>query len=475
MEAWVPLFDIFLNSPTPESEASRWLQQSFTTSTTTSTSTSSFLSLLSKPVDVAVINNSSDSAPTSSPHQLKCIMWIQTLPNAVQSRILSFLRVDSRRFCKKDLCLLANNILRGNQQLDFWVKKAAHNLLDVVSESNYNWVSSLSLESSDVDQVEEEFETLPSWLQNLNNAPSPILPWLPISYDELRSCDVRSTFVDDKQDDNCPMEVEEGGDSNGMEVENATVHLEDVPLDGEIQRKAISLKAQIVQFESTSKTISLANEICQLFSFNGGQEEGRGGSDPLAVFSLMEPWEADDETASILLSHLSSGGGEDILWQCQVLCAIILPKMLVLSDPASRVLVKATVDFCKLHQKASVDALLFPVIFRKEGINTHVCDVVTRIFRECLHTAHVSSFCQKLLCGEQASRRLVYLPSHRYLISDDLVWTESLFTLFQNILNHNVYLTEDSIDHLVTVAQKMADSIWEDALCCLERQSAQDA
>ncbi|KAF9614009.1 hypothetical protein IFM89_014809 [Coptis chinensis] len=451
MEAWVPLFNIFLNSPTPESEASFWFQHPFNSSTTTTnTSTCLFLSLLSKPIDVAIINSSSTPTSTSLPaHHSKSVMWIQTLPNAVQMRILSFLRVERRRFCKKELCSLANNILKENQELDFWVKKAACNLLDVVSDSSYDWVSGMSLEDCDVDQVEEEFESLPSWLKSLNNAPSSVLPWLPIICDELRASKLSSSFVDEKVDENSLMEVE--GEGKEMEDKSSSVYIENVPIDDEVQRKATCLKTEVVSFESTSKTIGLADEIRRL-CFPDGKG---GGGYPFVVLGLIEPWEADDETASILLSHLTSGEGEDILWQCQVLCAVILPKMLVLSGPASRVLMSATIEFCKLHQKASVDALLFPLLLCKDGINNPICEVVTRIIRECLHPPHVSSFCQKLVSKEHERRRLVYIPRHQWLMTDELVWTESLFTLFQNILNHNVYLTQDTVDRLVSVVQQL--------------------
>jgi len=120
------------------------------------------------------------------------------------------------------------------------------------------------------------------------------------------------------------------------------------------------------------------------------------------------------------------------------------------------VLVAAITEYCKLHQKAAVYALLFPLIFRREGINNPICDVITRIIRECLHPAHVSAFCQKLFCGEKDVRRVICLPCHQHLLSNELVWTESLFNLFQIILNHNVHLTQDSIDHIVYQAQQLA-------------------
>ncbi|KAM0974828.1 hypothetical protein EV2_018448 [Malus domestica] len=96
MEQWVPLFDIFLTSPTPEPEASAWINQSFSASSSSATpiTTGSFLLLLMKPLD--------------------SIVFIQTLPNMVQSRILSFLDFERQGFCGRDLARLARTVLSGS-------------------------------------------------------------------------------------------------------------------------------------------------------------------------------------------------------------------------------------------------------------------------------------------------------------------------------------------------------------------------
>uniref|UniRef100_A0A5B6YT70 Uncharacterized protein n=1 Tax=Davidia involucrata TaxID=16924 RepID=A0A5B6YT70_DAVIN len=148
---------------------------------------------------------------------------------------------------------------------------------------------------------------------------------------------------------------------------------------------------QILTFEFSSKTENLANEISQLCC--------EGGGDSLTVLGLIEPWKVDDETASILISHLSDGSEEELGWSSHVLCSTVLPKLLVLRHPSSCVLVTATIQYCNLHQKAAVYALLFPLILQADGINNPIFVVITRIIKEGLHPAHVSPFCQKLLCG----------------------------------------------------------------------------
>ncbi|XP_043718911.1 uncharacterized protein LOC122666882 [Telopea speciosissima] len=455
MEKWVPLFDIFLNSPSPEGEASLWLQQSFDASAPTSTITAnSFLSLLSKPCDTTVIDPSPSSSAPSSSFPSKRVMWIQTLPNAIQSRILSFLAVENRRFCARDLTALATNILEGHSELDFWVKRAALNLLDSITSLN-----SCSSSYSVSDTLEEkEFRALPDWLQDMTNATGSLLPWLPLSPAELNSTTLSRCSADGSpnQDEDSFIKVDERMEEDGSNAIQSSAGIKlvspaDAPLDPEIQKRAAFFKARLLNFESTSKTVNLANEIRQLYFDQGG------GRVSLTVLGIIEPWEADEETASILLSHLSKGVDEDFAWSGQVLCSVVLPKLLVINEPASRVLVTATIEYCKLHQRAAVDALLFPLILCKEGINSPICDVVTRIIRECLHPAHVSAVCQKLLCREEDARQFVCLPCHRSLISNKLVWTEPLFTFFQNILNHNVHLTQDSVNHLVSVVGELAD------------------
>ncbi|KAM7512966.1 hypothetical protein LguiB_011841 [Lonicera macranthoides] len=440
MESWVPLLDTFLNSTCPETEASLWLQQSFNPSSNTTT-TNSFLSFLAKPTDVIVLDSSSSSYPLP-PTNTKRVMWIQTLPNAVQARILSFLASDHRRFCLHKLSNLARAVLSDGQEVEFWVKRAARQLLDRVSDSNYEWVSCFNLDSEE-ERVNNDFGSLPEWLKDAANTDDLLLPWLPISTDELNVRMPFSAYGDDEDLEVVVEKEEEEKEDNlnrsGMEVD--IVRPKNDPIEPKIVEKVACLKTRILNFESTSKTVELSNEIRQICVGEG--------VDSLAILGLIEPWKVDDETASILISNLSDGNEEELGWPSHVLCSIILPKLLLLKESASRVLLTATIEYCKLHQRAAVYALVFPLILLIEGINNPISDVMIRIMKECLHPAHVSAFCQKLLCGEEDDRKFICLPFHRCLISNQLVWTESVFNLFYNILNHNVHFTQDSVDQLV--------------------------
>lgn len=370
-------------------------------------------------------------------------MFIQTLPSFVQARILSFLVYDRKRFCKRDLIKFARSILGEDQELDFWVKKGAHQLLDLLSGSGFEWISNLNLDSEE-DNAEDEFRAMPDWLKDAaKNRNSVLLPWLPILPDDVN---LRKPFGNCEDDEDSENDAEKEKQEYGDDVmrEDVVGGQEDVGMNPEVETRADFLKNQILKFETTSKTVEVTNEIRRLCV------ESR--VDSLAILELIEPWKADDETASIMISQLLDGGEDELGWPGHVLCSIILPKMLSLTEPASRVLVSATIEYCKIHGRAAEYALLFPLILKVDGINNPMCDVLTRIVRECLHPAHAAAFFQKLLCED--AKNFICLPCHRCLIAGELVWTESLFYLMQNVLNHNVHLTQDAVEQLVQEVYK---------------------
>ncbi|KAH6806560.1 hypothetical protein C2S51_031391 [Perilla frutescens var. frutescens] len=443
MESWIPLFEIFLNSSCPENEASKWLQEMFNpSSNSTPISTTSFLSLLTRPSDTTAVQQTSP--------QEKRVMWIQTLPSVVQARILSFLAYEHQRFCRRELCRLARILLSEGKGVDFWVKKAAQQLLDLVSVSNYQWLSHLNLDSEE-ENVEDEFYSMPDWLRDAARDSELMFPWLPISADELSDKMPLAGCVGDEDDS--PIDVEEceqeHTDEVRQEIDEDELKFDD-PMDIEVERLAKALKTELLNVDSSLKAVELAKEIRKLCC------ERRRNC--LVILNMIEPWSADDETAAVLISHLSDGSeGDESDWPADMLCSIVLPKFLVLDEPPSRVLVNATIELCRAHQRAAEYALLFPLILRNGGINNPVCDVITRVVRECLHPAHVSAFCQKLLTKDEDARKFICLPCHRCLISEELVWTESLFSFWRNILDHNVHLMQESVDRLVNQACKYSN------------------
>lgn len=363
-----------------------------------------------------------------------------TLPNIVQSRIFSYLVYERQRFCRNDLIKLAKSVLSEGQELDFWVKKTALQLLDALSASDYEWVSYLNLDSEEV-KVEDKLRDLPDWLKDVAKTGGSVLPWLPISPDEL---DLRMPFSSLREEEDLGNVADNESDKHidkiTEEIQEVITDL-DVSLDPEIGKMVESWRLGILNFETLPKTVEIANEIHRICSVSR--------VDSLALLNLIEPWKADDETASVLIFHLLDGNEDELGLPSQLLCSIMLPKMLDLKVPASRVLLTAIIEYCKVHQKAAEYALLFPLMLKVEGINNPICDVITRIFRECLHPVHVSAFFQKLLCNEVGEEKFICLPCHRCLIASELEWTESFFTLMQNVLNHNVHFTQDTVDELV--------------------------
>lgn len=370
-------------------------------------------------------------------------MWIQTLPSVVQARILSFLAYEHQRFCRSELCRLARILLSEGKCIDFWVKKAAQQLLDLVSVSNYQWLSLLDLDSEE-ETAEDEFYSMPDWLKDAARDSESMFPWLPMSNDEL-SDKLPFTCIRGDEDDlliGAEESKERFDDEVMLEVDEDESKC-DGPIGIEVEEVAKSLKAKLLLVDCSLKAMELAKEIHKLCF------ESR--SNRLVILDTIEPWNVDDETAAVLISCLSDKieAGESE-WPAHILSSIVLPKFLVLKESPSRVLVNATIEYCRSHQRAAEYALLLPLILRNDGINNPICDVITRIIRESLHTAHVSAFCRKLLIKDEDTRRFICLPFHRSLISEELVWTESLFSLWRNVLDHNVLLMQDSVDQLVS-------------------------
>lgn len=367
----------------------------------------------------------------------------------VQSKILSFLLFEYRRFCVSDLVWLAREMLGGGSKVvDFWVQRDAQNLLDKIPKPKFDWISHLDLNSADDDSIGEEFNSLPDWLSDKAASTGTIIPWLPVS-----CADVDSEMLDvDSWNGKDMTQIRENIEDDQRDVVDNIDHTINVALlQPDDHEMAAKIRAQITSFESTSEVLTLCYEIRKLCL-----ETCR---DSFRFLALIEPWNADDETAAVLLLNLHSGSEEEELgWPSQVLCSTVLPKFLALEKSASRVLMSATIEFCKIHHRAAEYALVFPLILRKEGINNFICEVITRVLKECLHLGHISGFCQKLLCGRTEERRCLFLPCHGDLVSDEPTWNESLFILFQNILIHDVPLTQDSVDCLVSKVQELAES-----------------
>jgi hypothetical protein len=215
------------------------------------------------------------------------------------------------------------------------------------------------------------------------------------------------------------------------------------PLGVSVVHRAQALRKEIELADSVLDAQQVAKDLHVLCLESGNAE---------AVLSLVQPWGADDDTVRVLLSHLVlEEDGMHGKGPALVLCSLVLPKLLGLQRAASSGLISAALDICKRHPAAAVEAVLFPLVLRKEGLNVAQCDVLTRIVKDCMHPLHVTAFCHRLLSGEEEERIPVCMPQHRENIGADLVWTDSLFVLFNGILNQDVRLTPSTIEKLVSI------------------------
>ncbi|XP_020573911.1 uncharacterized protein LOC110020223 [Phalaenopsis equestris] len=432
MEQWLPLFEILLDSPSPEGEASFWLFEQ--NHLLHSSPCSAFLSLLLSPFPPVSSLPTSSSSPTSR-------IWLQTLPFPIQTSILSILTAESHRFCPHSLRSLASHILNSDLPSSsdhpaFWVRRSAQNLFDTLPDR--------FIESEQ--RVKDiEFDTLPHWLEDVAKTSTPLLPWLPVNVNFLQKA---ACFELAKKTGNKEL-VNRNGKIEALS-ESRVSDTSPPPFHPQSYEKAVALRVEILASNSTMDSLQLADKIRQLCLESGAGNEHK-------VLELIEPWEVNDETLSVLLLNLVSDGGLfSKTWPSYVLCSMALPKLLALQTPASRALLSATILSCKQHQTAAVEALIFPLLLHRDGINAVLCDVLVRIVKECFHPSHVSAFCQRLLCGGGKGWRHILLPCHHGLISEQVVWTESSFNLFQNIMNLEVYFTPDTNDQLVSVIVDMA-------------------
>lgn len=510
MEQWVPLLEIFLKSRCPVGEASHWVQtQQHRRGAAAGGSLWRFVphllandvvyyeGALEEEEETEQGKHPQQHQPAAPPSRIFNCMWIQTLPSAMQSSILTFLSVEHSRFRKKDLQVLAQN-LKAVPDLDFWVRRAAENLFRTVFGHKASPFSSDLIYSG---QEMDDYNALPEWLKDCQKGSHSLFPWLPISSNDGQTLanDARESSkqqgeyqtteipIENPELNNnvdletipCSPEAQEpaGGRvedfrhvvDDASEIQHATscisvetansevVTSENVEmmdengisfeavLDPKIYVQLTSLRDELLNFDFTSSISSVSEKIRSICTIVEWRK----------VVTVIKPWEvADEVTLQLVETLMKEQEGYD--WSAEMLSSLILPKLLSLKKPASRILVNAVLQAGKVHQRATVDALLLPLILNKEGLNVAVCEVLNRIIKDCLHADHVSSFLQKLPFEDHQQGSVVCFPCHQCEISQYLVWTEPVFTFFQNILNQQVPLTQEAIDNLVLALDEVA-------------------
>ncbi|XP_078177144.1 fanconi anemia group E protein FANCE protein [Carex rostrata] len=398
MEQWRPLFELLLSSPLPETAAVRWFDSQHQPNSPPLTS--SFLTLLISPV------------PSTS------LVFIQTLPPFLQSRILSFLSTYHLRFDSLQLHSLASRMVKSSDS-NFWVKHAARNLLDEMPEGSF---------------PKDSFFDLPPWLREASSNETPLLLWLP--FDKSKCHKKRTMHMNVLTEKQNFEPVSSAFPSPSPKLYPS--------LSNHAIERAMELKREISTVVSVPETIALAEKIQNICVETQNSME---------VLRLIEPWKINDDLARVFLSNISLQDGASLIFS-----SILLPKLLTLQKQPSSLIISATLEFCKKHPVEAVDSLLFPLIFGIQGLNLPLCDIITKVTKDCMHPLHVSFFIQRLLCTEGIEIKPVCLPKLSEHLSNELVWNESLFQLFYNMINRDkdVILTPDSVEKLVSVIGEMA-------------------
>ncbi|KAK1610915.1 hypothetical protein QYE76_034588 [Lolium multiflorum] len=420
MEPWLPLLRHLLASPAPNAAA---FSSSSNNCSSSAPPAAGLLRILLSPVP---------TLPASEP----TTVLFQTLPPLLQSQALSFLSSSAPLLDPIQVRSLASRVLSAPPgRYHFWVRQGARHLLDGLPDKDAPGVPW---------EFIQEFHEPPPWLKEEAARARPVLPWLPLDCRNMMPSRVRTVAdgLDGVRLESLDLEQDEFPAMQEVGCPPAP------PLGDSVVRRAQALQKEIELADSVLDAQQVAKDLHDLCLESGNAE---------AVLSLVQPWEADDDTVRVLLSHLvleedgMRGKGPAL-----VLCSLVLPKLLGLQRAASSGLVSAALDVCKRHPAAALEAVLFPLVLRKEGLNVPQCDVLTRIVKDCMHPLHVTAFCHRLLSGEEEERRPVCMPQHRENIGADLVWTESLFVLFNGILNQDIRLTPSTIEKLVSIIDRMA-------------------
>ncbi|KAG0514856.1 hypothetical protein BDA96_10G229200 [Sorghum bicolor] len=435
MEQWLPLFRHLLVSPAANAVA-------FSSSPSSGDCPSApppaaaLLRLLLLP---APMLPASASDPTAA-------ILFQTLPPFLQSQALSFLASSADLLDPHLLRILAARVLSAPPgRYGLWVVRGARHLIDGLPEEE-------GVPGVVSDEFIDGFHDPPMWLKEAAARAHPVLPWLPVDCRSLTGSGSGTRAGPGGED---------GLDGIGLEtlvlVQDEDVEMQEAPgrvlpqaplLEDSIVRRAMAMQKEIVTVESVLVAQRVAKDLQDLCVQSRNAAE---------VLSLVQPWEADDDTLRVLLSNLVlEGDGVDGKGPALVLCSVFLPQLLELQRPPSSVLLSTALGLCKRHPAAALEAVLFPLVLRKGGLNIPQCDVLTRIIKECMHPLHVTAFCHRLLSGEDQERKPVCMPQHQESIGTNLVWTESLFTLFYNILSQDICLTPSTVGELISVIDDQA-------------------
>lgn len=410
---------------------------------------------------------------------------MQTLPSAMQTSVLTFLKVEHNHFRTKDLEALARRILQSPVEADYWVYQAARSLLLTTSQNADQWASFSSAEEQRLgigDTQTSDHNAMPEWLDKCSEHTSPMFSWLPLekSYpgDEVQDQD--KTHLSETLESLQPMSIEvpavqqltnelfdhekratcsperrthertiEDMDRLEMEIIEADTGIIDLS-------KKVNGRDNLVDEDDDKIARAALGEELYLQALSLGQNL-RTRSEPglpkdinlvrstpnfSCLLSAARAWEVDDEVTLLLVETLLVEQ-DGYAWSTQLLHAIILPKIYALEKPASRILMTALTQAGKIHPRAVMDSIMFPIICSKNGASSVQCEILNRLVKDCLTEDLILSLLQKMFVPRRESEH-DFSRSNR-----SWNWTEGVVGVVQNLLSHKVNIDQDCVASLV--------------------------
>ncbi|KAH6558361.1 hypothetical protein KP509_1Z067700 [Ceratopteris richardii] len=439
-------------------------------------------------------------------------MWIQTLPSTAQANILGFLEIEHRMFHAKDLEHLALELI-SDPQLDFWVLRASEDLLkrvgcSIVDNQEVERRRETALPGW-LSNHKSQYCLLP-WMHLSQSSPSneanPTREGMDLSLDTTRQSHVvdATTFEAPTNEDICdghhdtkgekdvPKAVTEGYVISDLQTpphdEGCRQTSEELRVSTEVQTDLDEGKNLVISLEkkgpnhineycsgSTSRRLEdqdTSPSLCQQleeednFVFELAQslrdswvekpptfdelQKISSLPDSHKFFRFLKPWEMkDDSLLDMMKVFLGKESG--FAWCAQIFSYCLLPKLILLEQPASSFLISAIMEASKIHARATIDTLLIPLVLHEKGLNKVQCDVINRLLKDSLSDNHISSFCGKIFLGNR--RQQLPFPDppfmRRNYLSAAVIWSEPAWTMLQNILGHHIDLDRDLLEVLV--------------------------
>jgi hypothetical protein len=322
----------------------------------------------------------------------------------------------------------------------------------------------------------KEYNSLPSWLEEYKGSESVLLSDLPVRQEDARTRDDVELQAEAEELANKvttsggDKEVHTGGDRDELPTPRSESTSQTVSGKREVQHT--SHQAQVQDDQAPEDTMpgrgnveamsdeddeNTAKEVLGDDLFSRAKNLGVALQSPSShlvlpsdidvisratnlslVLKVIKPWLADDETTSLLLGALL-GEQAGYAQSTQILTHVLLPKLTTMQEPPSRMLGSAVLQAGKGHPRATVDAIIIPLLLRTEAGSTVNFDLINRIVEECLSTEAASSLCNRLFCPRTEEQKL-----------RSWVWTEGSVGVVHTLLSRNVTLEEAALEGLVS-------------------------